>query len=425
MEYHPMSGFFFAIKMYIKPESTRIVLKKHCMYNSKLSASAYLITKIATGLMFAVAIFCANPTSAQIKAIWLTHNNEDPTSIVVNWQSVEPGSSIVYFQKGNDPEAKVENEGNRVLHHVRIPLAAYNTTYSYRVETGKQASEKYSFKGYPSRDKELRVAVVGNWGYADQPDLSHLLQDDPHVLMTLGDNVPNLHVLCGEGLTDCIAPYIELVRSHPDVFRTIPLMPVLGNHDKEIRPRGTKYPPLAVYDTNAVVYRKFFELPGKEWAWKFSIPEHDVTFVALDINHAGDLGTTWQSSRSYKVTAEQFRWYTEVMNKEKNFVVTLSNERNDRVRKMENGEWGKVMEQGNVVISGYGNFQERADAKGFPYFTTSLKAGDLYPDVDSRFMLGKPGYMLLTFSADGSYRFEIKTLEGKVSDVIKGHRQKE
>ena len=377
--------------------------------------------KIVIYVACVIALCYVIPSSAQIKAIWLTHDTEDPSSIVVNWQSAEPGTSAVYFQEANGPETMVENNGNNILHHVRIPISSYNTTYHYRVKTGKQVSEKYTFKGYPSRGKELRAAVVGNWGYADAPDVSQILKDDPHVLLTLGDNVANLHVLCGEAPTgDCIAPYVELIRSYPELFRSIPFMPILGNHDKEIRPRGKKYPPLASYDTTAAIYRNFFALPGKEWVWKFNIPEHNVSFVALDLNHSKDLGTTWQSNRSYKANAEQFNWYKQVMKKDENFTITLYNDRNDMVRKLEDGKWREVIERGDVAISGYGYFQERADENGFPYFTTSLQAGDQYPDVASKFLKGVGGYVLLKFQGDGSYRIEMKTLEGEVIDVTTG-----
>ena len=83
------------------------------------------------------------------------------------------------------------------------------------------------------------------------------------------------------------------------------------------------------------------------------------------------------------------------------------------------------MEQGDVVISGFGYYQERAEVDGFRYFTTSLKAGDQYPDSHSRFLKGVAGYMLLNFRGDGSYALELKDLEGRVIDVSKGRHSKE
>jgi hypothetical protein len=142
--------------------------------------------------------------------------------------------------------------------------------------------------------RELRVAVVADWGYA-KPDLSALMMDDVHVLMTAGDNVPNLHASGREG----VKAFAALIDSQPALFRRIPFMPVLGNHDREIRPRGPKPPPEAVYDVEATAYREFFALPGDEWRWTFSFPDFSARFIALDLNHIRDFGTTWQTCHAY------------------------------------------------------------------------------------------------------------------------------
>jgi hypothetical protein len=35
--------------------------------------------------------------SAQVERIWLTHKTSDPNKIVVNWETAEPGNSVVRF----------------------------------------------------------------------------------------------------------------------------------------------------------------------------------------------------------------------------------------------------------------------------------------------------------------------------------------
>lgn len=74
--------------------------------------------------------------------------------------------------------------------------------------------------------------------------------------------IPDLHSKCGIGKKDCTKPYEALIDAYPDLFRSIPFMPVLGNHDREIRPRGMKPPAEAVYDIEATAFCKFFDLPG-------------------------------------------------------------------------------------------------------------------------------------------------------------------
>ena len=65
---------------------------------------------------------------AQIERIWLTHRTNDPSKIVVNWTTEEPGSSVVRYglTKQYDQEATVE--GSRTLHHVEIPITERDTT---------------------------------------------------------------------------------------------------------------------------------------------------------------------------------------------------------------------------------------------------------------------------------------------------------
>ena len=142
------------------------------------------------------------------------------------------------------------------------------TTYHYSVRTGNQASPDATFKAYPT--DMLRVAVDADW--QGKPDLPGFISDDVHLLLTAGDNISNTHRLCGPGNKECIKPYAELIDRYPALFRSTPFMPVLGNHDKEVRPRGSKPPDYPVYDIDATAFRRFFELPGDEWKWHFDIP---------------------------------------------------------------------------------------------------------------------------------------------------------
>ena len=57
---------------------------------------------------------------------------------------------------------------------------------------------------------------------------------------------------------------------------------------------GQEQPPAEpVYDVGATAFRTFFALPGDGWKWHFDVPAFGVRFVALDLNHIQDRGTTW------------------------------------------------------------------------------------------------------------------------------------
>ena len=350
-----------------------------------------------------------------IERIWLGHRSHDPSKLVVNWMSKEPGDSIVRFGRTANYGQQVRVADNTTIHHVEIPLEEIDGVYHYSVRTGKQTSKDATFKAYPS--SELRVAVAADW--QGLPDLSAIKKDDVHLLLTAGDNISNTHRLCGAGNKQCVKPYARLIDRYPDLFRSVPFMPVLGNHDKEMRPRGSKPPKQPVYDIDATVFRRFFELPGDEWKWRFDVPRFDVRFAALDLNHISDFGTTWQACHSFKKDSEQFRWYDKLMSdKTLRFVVTLYNERNGSMRAQERGAWHSMFRKGTIAITGFGYYAERAEVDGFTYYNTSLSGkGNQYPDSQSTFLKGADSYILLTLTkATANMVVEIKGLDGTVMD---------
>jgi hypothetical protein len=97
---------------------------------------------------------------------------------------VELGTSEVLDCLSSDSE-KV------TLHHVEIPLEQRDMVYHYHVRSGVDSSAIATFKSYPSKD--LRIAIVGDWGFASGKHVSAIIRDDVHLLVTVGDNVPSLH----------------------------------------------------------------------------------------------------------------------------------------------------------------------------------------------------------------------------------------
>ena len=357
--------------------------------------------------------------AGEIERIWLTHKTSDPTRIVVNWETDKPGDSVVGFGLTKEYEQEVRIEENTTLHHVEIPLKHRDAVYHYAVRTGDHRSADATFKTYPT--DVLRVAVVADW--QGKPDLSAIVKDDVHLLLTAGDNIARLWDKCGPGNKDCVKPYSELIDTYPKLFRSTPFMPTLGNHDREIRPRGNKPPVEPVYDVDATAFRRFFELPGDEWKWYFEMPEFDLRFVALDLNHISDFGTTWQTCHAFEENSEQFRWYRKLMERPPPFNVTLYNERNASVRNQAGKQWHDLFREGTCCITGFGYFAERAEMDGFHYYNTSLSGkGTQYPDPNSRFLAGEDSYILLTVKRGGPMTVEIKSLKDTVLDRRKFER---
>ena len=360
-----------------------------------------------------LSLLHASLVAAPIKRIWLSHATNDPSKLMVNWETATASDSIVEFGLDASCSTRVANDERVTLHHVEIPLAAKDSTYHYRVRSGDDVSSVATFKAYPTQ--ELRVAVVGDWGYSKSEDLSALVKDDPHLLLTVGDNVASLHEKGREGTK----AFSALIDRQPALFRSVPFMPILGNHDREITPRGPKPPEHAVYDVEARAYREFFALPDDEWKWRFDLPDFGLRFLALDASHTKDQGTTWQTNHPIHGGSEQWQWYArEVAKTDRPFVITLNNEQNSLMRGYEKGVWLPLFRQSSAVITGYGYFAERADVDGQPFFNTCLKGdGDPYKDPKSKFFAREHNYLLLTFKAGADTMVaQFKNLQGAVLD---------
>lgn len=372
------------------------------MINTQFLATAFLLLSSSSAF-------------AQVERVWLSHRTNDPSKLVVNWMTKEPGESVVRYGKTSSYGHDVRMANNSTIHHVEIPIKELDGVYHYSVSTGSQSSKDATFKAYPT--DVLRVAVAADW--QGLPNLSAIIKDDVHLLLTAGDNISNTHQLCGAGNKECVKPYAQLIDRYPDLFRSTPFMPVLGNHDKEMRPRGRKPPEEPVYDIAATAFRRFFELPDDEWKWQFDIPNFDIRFVALDLNHTSDFGTTWQACHSFKKGSEQFGWYRKLMaDQSRKFVVTLYNERNGSMRAQEQGAWHDMFRKGTIAITGFGYYAERAVVDGFTYYNTSLSGkGNQYPDSKSKFLKGADSYILLTLTKNpAKMKVEIKGLDGAVLD---------
>ncbi len=366
------------------------------------------------GLSAVLLLSAPHPAAAQVERVWLTHRTTDASRLVVNWTTRAPGDSVVRYGPTADHGREVRVGGSRTLHHVEIPLTAGAATH-YAVSTGDQGSADAVIPGYPA--DVLRVAVVANW--QSKPDLSSLVKDAPHLLLTAGDNVPDLWHACGAGTAGCTNPYEALVDAYPALFRSTPFLPALGNHDREIRPRGPQPPADPVYDVGATAFRSFFPLPGDGWKWHLDLPAFRLRFVALDLNHTSDRGTTWQTCHDFGPESDQFRWYARLMAaRPPGFVVTLFNERHATVRGLAGGAWVPHLRKGTVAVSGFGYFGERADAGGLPLWNTSLGGtGAKYPDPQSKGFWSVHNYLLLTADRKaGTLTAELKSLAGAVLD---------
>jgi hypothetical protein len=366
--------------------------------------------------LFAAAL---SARAADIERIWLTPRTPDDATITVHWETKEPGGSVVDFGLDEKLSERVAIQESATLHHVDIPLAQTDAVYRYRVSTADHRSDVHEFRSLPV--DELRVAVVADTGASMEAWPAALLGQKPHLLLSAGDHVPALHG-AQPVAPDTTTAFSNLVDKAPQLFRTTPWIPLLGNHDREIRSRGPgpKPPDEPVYDVEATAYRKFFGLPANGWRWHFDLPRFGLRFVAADLSHLSDMGTNWQTCHPFAKGSEQFAWYEALMKENTQpFLITLYNEKNSTVRGLEKGEWGRLIQRGSAAITGFGYFAERAEVDGFPYFNTSIKGkGATYKDPKTAAFFSEDNFLLLTFQREPrKLKVEIRTVDGRVLDT--------
>ncbi|QDT15368.1 hypothetical protein [Alienimonas californiensis] len=352
---------------------------------------------------------------AAISAVRWGYGPAGPEQLALRWETDRPAASAVRFGPPGAPAEERRVEGERRRHEVTVPAGR---TGAYQVSGPDGWSSPAPLPAAPA--EELRVAFVANW--QGRPDLSALLADDPHLLVSAGDQVADLHSGCGEGAVACTAPFARLIDDYPALFRSVPYLPTLGNHDRQIRERGPEPPAEPVYDVDAVALRAFFTLPSEpEWRWRLTLPEFGLRLTSVDLNHTSDVGTTWQSCHAFDAGSEQLNWFEDRPAEEAAFRVTVYNERNATVRGLAGGRWGAALEGETCVIAGFGHFAERAEPPGSAVFlNTSLHGrGDRYPDPHTRFLAGEDGYVLLRIARGGPMTAELKNLDGETLDAVR------
>ena len=344
-----------------------------------------------------------------ITRIWLTHPTGDASTLMVNWETAQPGPSRVAYGPTEALGQDVTSDESATLHQVEIPFPDAGTLY-YRVSTGNRCSAIYPVKSYSG--DALRIVAAADW--QDRPRLDGLRKDDPHLLLSCGDMVSSITSLERPGDRSNTEPFAQLIDTYPALFARTPFMPVLGNHDRQLMYRLLQPPAEPIYDLEATAFRRFFPLPDPGRNWYLDIPAFDLRLIALDLSHTPDAGTTWQSCQDFGVDSAQLKWYRETMEaSDQRFVITAYNEWHHLVGKIADGEWMKIAKQGSAAVSGFGLFAERADFEGLPCFNTALKTGDIYGNGGrTRFYQKAPSYLLLTIPREGPMVAEFKGLNG-------------
>ena len=171
------------------------------------------------------------------------------------------------------------------------------------------------------------------------------------------------------------------------------------------------------YSTRVTENHPFLTKDG--WKGSFTVPQYNIKFLRLDLNHIHDYGTNWQTCHANHKGSVQFEWYVKQFAEPfDGYTVTIMNANNPDMRRVEEGIWDPYLKKSSVVITGSGYYAEKAVIDDVPFLNTSLIAGDVWPDAidpKAEFSESIASYILLTVT-DSVLIADIKTLDGKLYD---------
>ena len=198
-------------------------------------------------------------------------------SIVVMWETPQPGTSVVEYGESLPLKEKVAESKNAAIHEVTIRGLKPNTKYLYRVSTleadGKTLEGKVlQFMTAVDEDSAFSFGIIGDTQKNPKmtAQIAKLIWDrHPHFVIHVGDVVDN-----GPDKDEWVH---ELFGPCQELFSRVPVFPTIGNHEK-----------------NHANYYQYFSLPSPKYFYRYHYGNAD--FFVVD------------SNKSLKPDSEQYKW---------------------------------------------------------------------------------------------------------------------
>lgn len=194
-----------------------------------------------------------------------------PTGVTVVWETTRMSPSIVRYGLSSKTPQTVTGKPGRI-HEVKLEGLKPSTTYFVQTESEGVKSEWESFRTGSLPGTPVKFAVVGDT--QDHPEVNHevgkaMFAERPDFAMIVGDLVG-----MGWKKEQWVHDFFGSLRP---LFNHVPLIPVIGNHDR-----------------NARIYYDLMSVPSPEFYYRYRTG--DVEIWVIDTN------------QDVRPGSEQYQW---------------------------------------------------------------------------------------------------------------------
>ncbi|UCE17319.1 MAG: metallophosphoesterase [Gemmatimonadota bacterium] len=189
--------------------------------------------------------------------------NVKTNSITIMWESSKPENGKVLYGEKRSLDGETDEKGLSTIHEITLTGLKSETRYYYRVQSGKDVSDVYSFKTAVMKESPFSFASYGDNrdGPVMHRKITNLIASkNPDFVIHNGDLVNKGPVQKQWGLL-FFNPAHRLMSQFP-------LYPVLGNHEE-----------------NSEHFYNFFSLPNNERWYSFDYGK--AHFIMLDSDDEG------------------------------------------------------------------------------------------------------------------------------------------
>ena len=222
--------------------------------------------------------FASALAAAPLKGPYLQYA-QDPSkrSITVVWETKEPSAGLVEYAARGQSRRRATDGKKARRHEVAIPGLKPGATYVYRL-VGEAAGGGTFTVPVPGK-RRIRFVAFGDPRAYDRSTLNlikEIIKDRPEFVIAQGDYIHR-------PAHPTYANWVECFQSFRDLFKDVPFLPAVGDHDV----RDSK---------DYSEYKEYFCLPGNELYYSFDWGR--CHFLSLNV--------TW--GEKLRPGTEQYRW---------------------------------------------------------------------------------------------------------------------